>query len=39
MQMKTIAYHQLTDAQQVPEQWSPTNLPSSFVAEYDDIIW
>jgi len=23
MQMKTISHHQLTDAQPVPEQWTP----------------
>jgi len=35
VQMKTTAHHQPTDAQPVPEQQPPANLPHSLYAEYD----
>ena len=38
MQMQTIAHHQLTNAQPVPEQWPLASLPPSFIAKHD-IIW
>jgi len=37
--MKTIAHYQPTDAQPVPQQQPSANLPLSFIAELDIILY